>query len=96
MPTITGTIKDSLGTAADCIVRTQLSAVAVFEDQLVVPEGGKLVTAGAVSIAPPANAQLVPAGTSYTVRVQGRDGLQRVIAGGVTVTVAMDTLDDIL
>lgn len=93
---ITGTIKDSLGTAVASALLTQLSAAAAYEDVLYLPEAAQDLAAGAVSISPPVNAALVPTGTTYSFRVQDSGGVQRHAATGVAVTAAMDTLDDIL
>lgn len=96
MPTITGTLNDSLAAAATARILTGLSTVAAYQDKLLLPEGVQDVTAGSVSLVLPANAALVPAGTTYTFRVQDRAGVQAHVAAGVTVTNAMDSLDDIL
>jgi hypothetical protein len=93
---ITGTIKDSLRSALSSTLLTQLSSVAAQADAIYGPEAVQDLPAGAVSITPPPNGGLVPAGTTYTFRVQDASGVQRLSAAGVTVTAAMDTLDEIL
>jgi hypothetical protein len=97
MPTITGTLEDSLGNTINGRFGTQLSNAqgAVFEDELRIPDGSQAVSDGVVSIAPAPSAQLVPVCT-YTFRVADTQQAQRHSASGVTVTGAMDTLDDIL
>jgi len=94
--TITGTIKDSLGNAANGVFRTSLPQVCAHEDALILPEAGKPFTGGALSIAPAPSGQLLPADQAYTFRIQDTAGIERYKAAGVVVTAAMDTLDDIL
>lgn len=96
--TITGTLQDSLGNAAAGRLLTQLRYQGAYNgDELRLPSAAYEVPAsGAVSLSLLANGLLVPAGTTYTFRVQDAGGAQRETAAGVTVTEAMDTLDDIL
>lgn len=97
MGAITGTLKDSLQVALPSSrLLTGLGQAAIFEDELLLPEAALPVVNGAVSITVRPNAQLVPTGLTYTFRVQDAGGAQRHVASGVTVTAAMDTLDDVL
>jgi len=96
MPTITGTLKDSGGTAMAGRLNLAASAVAAFEDSLRLKESNLLVaTSGAVSIAPASGGLTVPQ-TTLTCRVYDADGELRHTGAAVTVTQAMDTLDEVL
>ena len=96
MPTITGSLKDSLRTVANGWFLTGLPQAAAFQDTLILPQSAAAVAGGAVSVAPVPNAQLVPDALTYNFGVLDLAGIQRYAASGVTVTAVMDTLDDIL
>jgi len=98
MPTITGTLKDSLANVANCVLLTGLSGAGydIANDAIILPESAKSIAAGVVSITPVASVLMVPDNLTYSFRVQDGAGVQRAAATGVTVTPAMDTLDDIL
>jgi len=95
MPTITGTIKDSLGNNLTGALRTTLEQSAACGDAIILPVGATPVVAGAVQIAPEPSAALLPP-LAYTFAVEDAAGVRRVEAAGVMVTDVMDSIDDIL
>ena len=97
MPTITGYIRDSLRSGIRARLLTDLSVPACRDDTIFLPSAIQEIAAGVqVSIAPAANLQLIPDGTTFTFVVQDTGGNKRQSAAGVSVTAVMDTLDDIL